>query len=178
MHRAISLAMKGLTTGLLVVFSLACHSSPTKPLGDPLLKFTRQPADGFCPQEGKLFKSTIWKNTSGTHTLTGTVLVGFDGQHDSCVVTIGRCLAEVPFRQHVLTTAEATQLQTLLAAIPTEAPPINFACDPCVITRYEFDGRTVDNNPCFEISDAADAYRQSLTAVEDLLRVMAEGTAY
>ncbi len=170
--------MRVLGLGLIVAIISACNSSPTKPLGDPLLKFTRQPAEGFCPQEGKLFKATVWKNTSGTHTLTGTVLDGFDGQDDSCVVTIGRCLAEVPFRQHVLTTAEAAQLQTLLAAIPAEAPSINFACDPCLITRYEFDGRTVDNNPCFEPPEAAEAYRQSLVAVEDLLRVMAEGTAY
>lgn len=176
MRSSSSLTIRVLGLGLIASIILSCHSSPNKPLGDPLLEFSRQPAEGFCPQDGELFKATVWKAGTGTHTLTGSFLVGYDAIRDSCVATIGRCLVEVPFNQQVLTSTQAAELQALLAAIPAAAPPINFACDPCLITRYEFGGRTADNNPCAEPSDATLAYQQSLAAVESFLRLLAMGS--
>lgn len=158
---------------------LGCSGSPTKPgtgPGDPVLKLTRQPALGFCLQEGEIFKATVWRNSAGVRTMTGSTLVGFDGLRDSCVVPIppGRCLVEVQFAQHVLTSEEVTALTRLLAAVPVETHQINYACDPCLITRYEFNGRVEDDNPC---ATATEEYRRSLAEVEQFLESLTQNAA-
>jgi hypothetical protein len=155
----------------LAMLGLACQGGPTQPgsgLGDPLLKFSRQPVDGFCPRDGEVFKATVWRNGAGAQTLTGSRLVGFDALRDSCIQTInsGRCLVEVPFENRVLTPAQSAEFQRLLDAIPVVPHNINYACDPCLITRYEFGGRTEDANPCDSVPEA---YHQSLVSVEDFL---------
>jgi hypothetical protein len=138
-------------------------------LGDPVLKFSRQPAFGFCPRDGQVFKATVWQDSAGNQTLTGSRLVGFDAPRDSCIQTVysGRCLVEVPFENRVLTLAQSAEFQRLLDAIPVEPHQIDYACDPCLITRYEFDGRTEDDNPC---ASATEGYRQSLADVEHFLK--------
>jgi len=156
---------------LLVLVVTGCQGNPTKPgsgLGDPVLKFSREPAEGFCPRDGEIFKATVWRNATGPHSLTGSTLVGFDALRDSCIVAIppGRCLVEIPFDQRVLTAVQAIEFQRLLAAIPVEPHHIDYACDPCLITRYEFDGRTEDDNPC---DSTTGAYGQSLADIEHFL---------
>jgi hypothetical protein len=164
--------MRGLLMYFLVVLSMvACQGNPTKPgsgLGDPVLKFSRQPALGFCPRDGEVFKATIWRNGAGVQTLSGSRLAGFAAPHDSCIQTInsGRCLVDVPFENRVLTPAQSTEFLRLLDAIPAVPHNINYACDPCLITRYEFGGRTEDANPCDSVPEA---YHQSLANVENFL---------
>lgn len=158
---------------------LGCSSSPTKPgtgLGDPVMKLTRQPAMGVCLQEGEVFRATVWRNSAGVRTMTGSTLVGYDALRDSCVVPIppGRCLVEVQFAQHVLSPEEVTSLTHLLATVPVEAHEINYACDPCLITRYEFNGRVEDDNPC---ATATEEYRQSLAEVGNFLKSLVQSSS-
>ena len=166
-----------LILGMLLL--LGCSGSPTKPgtgLGDPVLKLTRQPAMGLCLREGEIFRATVWRNSAGVRTMTGSTLVGFDSLRDSCVVPIlpGRCLVEVQFAQHLLTPEEVTSLTRLLDAVPVETHEINYACDPCLITRYEFNGRVEDDNPC---ASATGEYRRSLAEVGSFLKSLVQNAA-
>jgi hypothetical protein len=161
-----------LNLGLLALLVAACSGGPTKPgsgFGDAVLKLSREPAEGFGPQADEIFEATVWRNTAGTHTITGSLLVGSDSVRDSCIGLPrfdGRCLIEVPFDNRVLTPAQVTEMNRLLAAVPVETHQIDYACDPCLISRYEFDGRTEDDNPC---ATATEVYRQSLADIEHFL---------
>jgi hypothetical protein len=157
-----------------VLLLLGCSGSPTKPgsvFGDEILKMSRQPADGFCPREGAIYQVTVWKNAAGEQTLAGSVLIGYDALRDSCIipVTSGRCLVEFPIEPRVLRADEAAGLWERLAAVPVEPHEINPACDPCLITRFEFSGRVEDINPC---ASASAEYRMRMEEVESFLRAL------
>jgi hypothetical protein len=82
--------------------------------------------------------------------LAGSVLLGYDSLRDSCIISVnsGRCLVEFWIAPRVLRADEAAALSQLLAEVPVEPHTINPACDPCLITRFEFGGRVEDLNPC------------------------------
>jgi hypothetical protein len=167
-----ALLLKLLTAGLLCTPVLSCSNStdPGSSLGEPLLRFSRQPSFAFCPQEGSLFEATVWKNSGGNHSLTGSWLVAGDSLRDSCVSEFGRCLVVTPLAQRFLSVAQVEALQKLLNAIPVEPHQIDYACDACLITRYEFGGRIEDDNPCAE---ATETYARSLSKVEGFLEALA-----
>jgi len=171
--------MRGLLSmGLVILSLMSCQGNPTKPgagLGDPVLKFSRQPAEGFCPPDSAVFEATVWRDSAGGHILTGSRLKRFEALRDSCLETIysGQCLVEVPFEKRVLTPAQSPEFQRLLDAIPVVPHNINYACDPCLITRYKFGGRTEDANPCDSVPGA---YHQSLVSVEDFLDSLSLGS--
>jgi len=168
-----SLMRRYLNLSFVLLLLTGCHGRPTKPdpgLGDPVLRLSRLSGLGFCPRMDEIFKATVWRNAAGTHTVTGSILVTGDSLRDSCIGLsrlMGRCLVEALFEPCVLTPAQAAELYRLLAAVPVEPHVLNSLCDPCLITRYEFDGRIEVPYPC---ASSTEGYRKSLADIEHFLK--------
>jgi len=134
-----------------------------------IFEFSRIRGEGFCPSVNEIFQATIYRYAGGTYELSGSQLIEGDSASDDCLDNLSvaqDCLVEVSLDTQQLAGEQASEFESLLAAVPQSAPVLDGACDPCLITVYEFDDLSLQANPCAEPDEQ---YDQSLASLNEFL---------
>ena len=111
-----------------------------------LVEFERTGALGFCIDSGDVLNGRLEGSAiarAASSTFSGTVHLGWDDCPGYCELT-------EPTGPTMLTPAEHTELEGLLARLP-HVPcelPVHPACDPCLIQEVTVDGVSHYANPC------------------------------
>jgi hypothetical protein len=146
-----------------------------RPGDGTILRMSRRPGLGFCPEPDELLWAEITHGLSGDVLFTGAIAREGDSATGNCQDDPGAlswCLISEAIPLQRLTPRQERDLAEFLAAIPIEYHEINGACDPCLITRYEFGERVEEDNPC---ATASSIYEQAITDLELFLHEVVFG---
>lgn len=143
---------------------------------------------GFCPALGSAYRTNVVPALSGLSLLVGSTIEEGDPLTDLCFPTYlipNGCYVARPFPARRMTSAEWTELSSLVANIPAEGcqPECNGTCtgfccvavDPCVIWRVGVNLHWVSDY-CYGAGNT-DEFRDAIRAVADFVSGLAAGTA-
>jgi hypothetical protein len=135
-------------------------------------EYFQEPALGFCPELGKVFKATIVKEEAGYRLEMSILEEGAQGQGGCIDVISGVCAVEMPLPPRTLTAEEAAAVRAAFSSLPVfqEADPICFcvAIDPCTVHNFLWDGFLAGGFECHAPRVPGDVSRGIVLLLEGL----------
>jgi hypothetical protein len=115
-------------------------------------EYFQEPALGFCPEIGKVFRAVIQREDPG-YRLEMSVLEEGDPAQGGCIEVISaECAVEVPLPPRTLTAEEVAAVKDAFSSVPVfhQIDPICFcvAIDPCVVPNFLWDGSLASAFEC------------------------------